>query len=113
MRAYGYKILGPLDTNRVPLGGKSILEYGIEGRFKVTDTIGFVVFAEAGSISSKGLPSVSNQSRLWGVGAGIRYYTSIGPIRFDIATPMKRRRDGAPKAIDSPYQFYLSVGQAF
>jgi translocation and assembly module TamA len=113
VRAYGYKLLGPLDANRVPIGGRSVLEYGLEGRFKVTDTIGFVLFAEGGSISTKASPSVSNQARLWGVGAGIRYYTSVGPIRFDIARPMKRRHDGFPKPIDSPYQFYLSVGQAF
>lgn len=113
VRAYGYKLLGPLDANRVPLGGRSVLEYGLEGRFKATDTIGFVLFAEAGSVSANAAPSTSNNSRLWGVGAGIRYYTAIGPIRFDIATPMKRRRDGNPKPIDSPYQFYLSVGQAF
>lgn len=113
VRAYGYKLLGPLDINRVPLGGRSILEYGLEGRFRVTDTIGIVVFAEAGSISSKPAPDVSSQTRLWGIGAGVRYYTGIGPIRLDVATPMKRRRDAAGKTIDSGYQFYLSVGQAF
>lgn len=113
VRAYGYKLLGPLDSSRIPLGGRSILEYGLEGRFKVTDTLGFVVFAEAGNISTNASPNFSTQAPLWGIGAGIRYYTEIGPIRFDIATPMKRRRDGSPKAIDSPYQFYLSVGQAF
>jgi translocation and assembly module TamA len=113
VRAYGYKLLGPLDADRVPLGGRSILEYGLEGRFHVTDTIGFVVFAEAGSVSSKAAPDISNQTRLWGIGVGARYYTSIGPIRFDVATPMKRRRGITGKTIDSGYQFYLSVGQAF
>jgi translocation and assembly module TamA len=113
VRAYGYKLLGPLDNSRIPLGGRSILEYGLEGRFKVTDTIGFVIFAEAGSVSEHASPNLSNQGRLWGIGAGIRYYTGIGPIRLDIAKPMKRRRDASPKAIDSSYQFYLSVGQAF
>jgi translocation and assembly module TamA len=113
VRAYGYKLLGPLDGDRVPLGGRSILEYGLEGRFHVTETIGFVVFAEAGSVSLKAAPDISNQTRLWGIGAGVRYYTSIGPIRLDVATPMKRRRGITGKNIDSGYQFYLSVGQAF
>ncbi len=113
VRAYGYKLLGPLDGDRIPLGGRSILEYGLEGRFRVTDTIGFVVFAEAGSVSSQAAPDVSNQNRLWGIGAGARYYTGIGPIRLDVAMPMKRRRGVTGKAIDSGYQFYLSVGQAF
>jgi translocation and assembly module TamA len=114
VRAYGYKLLGPLDSNNTPLGGRSILEYGVEGRFKITETIGCVAFAEAGRLSSQAVPGLTAQSRLWGVGVGVRYYTGIGPIRFDIATPMKRRRDAASgKAIDSSYQFYLSVGQAF
>ena len=113
VRAYGYKLLGPLDGNRVPLGGKSLLEYGVEGRFKVTDTIGFVVFAEAGSLSATAAPDISNQARLGGVGAGLRYYTPIGPLRLDVATPVKRRRYPGGKPIDSAYQFYVSLGQAF
>lgn len=113
VRAYGYKLLGPLDSNRVPLGGRSILEYGLEGRFKITDTLGFVIFGEAGSLSTKASPDLSSQARLWGLGMGVRYYTSIGPIRFDIATPLKRRRPLTGKPIDAPYQFYVSVGQAF
>jgi translocation and assembly module TamA len=114
VRAYGYKLLGPLDSRNIPLGGRSILEYGVEGRFKITETIGCVAFAEAGSLSSQALPDLTSRGRLWGVGVGVRYYTGIGPIRFDIATPMKRRRNvSSEKAIDSSYQFYLSVGQAF
>ena len=113
VRAYGYKLLGPLDVYRVPLGGRSILEYGIEGRFKATETIGFVLFAEAGSLSTTASPNMNNQALLWGVGTGIRYYTAVGPIRVDVARPMKRRRDTAGRYIDSGYQFYLSVGQAF
>jgi len=113
VRAYGYKLLGPLDVYRVPLGGRSILEYGIEGRFKATETIGFVLFAEAGSLSTTASPNMNNQALLWGIGTGIRYYTAIGPIRVDVARPMKRRRDTSGKYIDSGYQFYLSVGQAF
>lgn len=114
VRAYGYKLLGPLDKDKVPLGGRSLLEYGLEGRFKITDTLGCVVFGEAGNVSGKKMPSFSNDTRLWGLGVGMRYYTSVGPIRFDIATPMKRRRDiSGRKFIDSKYQFYISVGQAF
>jgi translocation and assembly module TamA len=114
IRAYGYKLLGSLDSNNIPLGGRSILEYGVEGRFKITEKIGCVAFVEAGSLSSETVPDLSSQGRLWGGGVGVRYYTPIGPIRLDIATPMKRRRNPVSgKAIDSSYQFYLSVGQAF
>ena len=43
-----------------------------------------------------------------GNGLGVRYATPIGPLRFDVAVPTDPR-DG----VDSNYQIYISVGQAF
>ena len=40
-------------------------------------------------------------------GIGLRYYTSIGPIRVDVAVPLNPR-DG-----DKPWALYVSIGQAF
>jgi translocation and assembly module TamA len=37
----------------------------------------------------------------------LRYYTPVGPVRFDIATPLQRR------SADSVVQIYISIGQAF
>jgi translocation and assembly module TamA len=112
IRAYGFQRLGPIDNNGLPLGGRSITEGGIEGRFRLTETWGGVVFFEGGAVSNNRSPLVKAKF-LWGPGAGVRYYTAIGPLRFDIAVPLKRRRMSGQKSLDSPFQFYISIGQAF
>jgi translocation and assembly module TamA len=38
----------------------------------------------------------------------VRYLTPVGPIRFDVAVPVDRRKD-----VDDAYQLYISIGQAF
>ena len=43
----------------------------------------------------------------WGAGLGIRLYTAIGPVRFDVATPLNPRDD------DDSIQIYFSIGQSF
>ena len=42
-----------------------------------------------------------------GVGAGLRYYTPIGPLRLDFAVPVTPVRGG-----DS-FEVYIGIGQAF
>jgi translocation and assembly module TamA len=42
-----------------------------------------------------------------GAGVGLRYFTSFGPVRIDVATPVTRS-PGDPKVA-----FYVSIGQAF
>jgi translocation and assembly module TamA len=42
-----------------------------------------------------------------GVGMGLRYFTPIGPVRADVATPLDRDIGG------SPVQLYIGIGQAF
>ncbi|MFK4996479.1 BamA/TamA family outer membrane protein, partial [Klebsiella pneumoniae] len=73
---------------------------------KITDTIGAVAFFEGASVTDRDFPDFS-QKMLWGTGVGARYYSPIGPVRFDIAFPLERRSG------DAAFQLYISLGQAF
>ena len=106
VRAYGYQRAGPLDLFGNPLGGVSSLVLSVELRTKITDTIGLVGFVDAGSVYDSSLPDLS-QKLFWGPGLGVRYYSPVGPLRFDIATPIERRPG------DGIIQIYISLGQAF
>lgn len=112
IRGYGYQMAGPIDAKGDPLGGKSLLEGGIEARFRFTQDWGAVAFLEGGRISNKTRPNLAGRI-LYGTGVGIRYFTSIGPVRGDLAFPLKRRRDTLGKRVDDWWQFYISIGQGF
>lgn len=105
VRGYAYQHAGPLDSNGTPEGGISSLELGTELRFRVTDTIGIVPFVEGGNVYPTNLPN--DFSLYWGAGVGLRYYTVVGPIRLDLATPFTHRPG------DKPIEVYISIGQAF
>lgn len=105
VRGYAFQGIGPFDANDVPLGGRSLSEASIEGRARVTDTIGVVGFLDAGNVSNTEYPTLDN-FRL-GAGVGIRYMTPAGPLRLDIATPLN------PSDRDEAVQVYISIGQAF
>jgi translocation and assembly module TamA len=106
VRPYGYLMAGPLAPNNVPIGGRSSLVLNLESRIKITETIGVVPFFDAGSYYESPLPQPGH-TPLYGVGLGLRYYTAFGPLRLDLATPL-RKRSG-----DSPIQVYISLGEAF
>jgi translocation and assembly module TamA len=106
VRPYGYLMAGPLARNNVPIGGKSSLVLNLESRIKITETIGIVPFLDAGSYYESPVPQLG-RTPLYGVGVGLRYYTAFGPLRLDLATPL-RKRSG-----DSSIQVYISLGQAF
>lgn len=107
VRGIGYQLAGPIDADRDPIGGRSVVELGAELRIRVTDKIGIVPFVEGGSVFTSDVPDFSEDLR-WGAGVGLRYYTAFGPIRLDIAMPLNRRDD-----IDDVVQVYISLGQAF
>jgi translocation and assembly module TamA len=105
VRGFAYKSLSPMFAG-VPIGGRSLLEGSLEARIKVTDTIGVVPFIDAGSAFASSYPDFNEPIRV-AAGLGLRYYTAIGPIRLDVATPLDRKKGEAPIA------FYLGFGQAF
>lgn len=105
VRGFAYKSLGPQALGE-PIGGRSLLEGSLEARWKITETIGLVPFVDAGTAFESSLPDFNENIRV-AAGLGLRYYTSLGPIRLDVAMPVSRRKGEAPVA------FYIGFGQAF
>jgi translocation and assembly module TamA len=104
VRGFGYQRLGPLDPNNDPIGGRSMNEFALEGRYRFGN-FGVVGFVDAGQAYESSIPKFND----WRVGVGIggRFYTNFGPVRLDLATPLNRRPG------DSRFSVYVSIGQAF
>ena len=104
VRGFGYQKLGPLDPNGDPIGGRSLNEGAIEGRYRFGN-YGVVAFLDAGQSYEATMPKFSDMR--YGVGIGGRFYTNFGPLRVDVATPLGRRKG------ESRLNLYVSIGQAF
>lgn len=102
VRGYRYQSVGPEFADGNPEGGTNIEAANLELRQRVGANLGFVTFVDDGGVSS---PSGSVYRT--GVGAGVRYYTSIGPIRIDVAVPTNRRPN------DDRFEIYIGLGEAF
>ncbi|MEO8373859.1 MAG: BamA/TamA family outer membrane protein, partial [Sphingomonas bacterium] len=105
VRGYGYQDIGPRDPNNVPIGGRSLSEFSIEARVKAFGNFGVVPFFDGGNIYTSPLPKFRDFR--FGTGIGLRYYSSFGPIRLDIGTPLNPQKGDARVAV------YVSLGQAF
>jgi translocation and assembly module TamA len=105
VRGYRYQSVGPQFADGNPTGGTAVGAGSIELRQRILENYGIVGFIDAGQVTANGAPFTSN----WHVGAGIgaRYYTSIGPIRLDVAVPLNREAHG------DAFELYIGIGQAF
>ena len=108
VRGYGYQRLGPRDIDNDPIGGRSLAEFSLETRFRtglLGGNLGIVPFFDGGSLTTSSLPSFKDWQ--FGAGVGLRYYSSFGPIRVDVGTPLNRQKG------DSRVAVTVSLGQAF
>lgn len=106
VRGYTYQSIGPKDSEGDPLGGRSYQVVNLELRYMLTKDFGIVPFLDGGMVYKEEFPHIFGDMD-WGTGLGFRYYTPIGPVRLDVATPLHRIDD------DPPIQFYISIGQSF
>jgi translocation and assembly module TamA len=113
IRGYRYQSVGPVFTSPpspasaagLPIGGTGITAASLELRQRVGTNFGFAVFIDAGQVSAS-LRATPEEMRV-GAGAGIRYYTPIGPIRLDVAVPTKTRPN------QDAFDIYIGLGQSF
>ena len=106
VRGYRFQSVGPhFPISNNPQGGTSVVAGTVEFRQRLFDSFGAAVFMDAGQVAANGPPGTGT----WRVGAGVgaRYYTSIGPIRADIAVPLSHQPGS-----DS-LEFYIGIGEAF
>jgi translocation and assembly module TamA len=108
VRGYGYQRVGPHDFEGDPIGGKTLSEFSLEARFRLSalgGNFGLVPFFDGGSLTNRVTPGLNGWQ--FGAGIGVRYYSSFGPIRLDIGTPLN------PRPGDGPIAVAVSLGQAF
>ncbi|WP_245804471.1 autotransporter assembly complex protein TamA [Erythrobacter tepidarius] len=108
VRGYGFQGVGPRNDRGEAVGGASLVEFSLEARIETSlmgGAVEVVPFVDAGTVGLGSTPDFRFIQA--GAGVGIRYKTSFGPIRVDVATPLN------PTRFDSPVVVYVSLGQAF
>ncbi len=105
IRGYAYQAAGPQFPGYRPIGGSSLTAGTVEYRQRFGQSFGAAAFIDAGQVGAGSAPFAGTLFE--GVGVGGRYYTSIGPIRVDVAVPLQKRRK------DQIAQLYIGLGQAF
>jgi outer membrane protein insertion porin family len=104
VRGFPRSSLGPVDASGVAIGGNTLLEASLEFRIPVAGIVGLAAFCDAGNVWQE--PATYRLSELrYAAGAGVRFKTPVGPIRFDIARPIFEG--------DGEIEYYFTLGQAF
>ena len=105
VRGQRYQSLGVDLSPTVTFGGRAFLGFSGEVRTMVSDSIQAVAFADTGFIGQDAFGSGRGE---WHSGAGIgaRYFTAVGPIRVDLATPIGENAG-------ENLELYIGIGQAF
>lgn len=129
VRGYRYQSVGLQFPDGNPVGATAMTAFNLEYRQRIGTDYGAAFFADAGETSESlsplagilhsrrcssseplvGTAPVQSTTTCWavGVGVGARYYTSIGPLRLDIAVPTFRRPG------DDRFEVYIGLGEAF
>jgi translocation and assembly module TamA len=105
VRGFRFQSVGPQFAKDRPVGGTGVDDGSIEFRQRFGASWGAAAFLDAGQLGGTGVPFSGPVSV--GAGAGVRYFTSIGPIRADVAVPLTH----GPKG--DAFELYLGIGQSF
>jgi outer membrane protein insertion porin family len=128
----GYRMLSISPTEKVPanpydpnsplatiaIGGnkQAIINFELEFPLVQSSGIKGVLFADAGNVFKAGSwndPAVPF-SLYKSVGLGFRWFSPMGPLRFEWGFPLNRRRDPITGAyLDQPVDFQFTIGNFF
>ena len=104
----GYKLdrAGPLDPSGYPVGGNMLIVGNIEMRFPILGSLRGAVFSDHGGVYSE-VRSFRLSDVGHNVGAGLRWNTPLGPLRFDYGLRVGDIGEGQRG------QWHFTIGHAF
>jgi outer membrane protein assembly factor BamA len=112
----------PAVNGPVAVGGEALLEASLEARMDLfhlrEEWFGVVVFTDAGRVTTRPeyLDPFEVNELFWAAGAGLRYNTPVGPLRFDLGYRLNRHNQLELVSDDTVWDrvaFHLSIGEAF
>ncbi len=104
LRGWGRNQISPVNEAGDNLGGNSMFESSAELRFPLYGILSATAFMDVGNTWQNSWDFDLNALH-YDVGLGLRLKTPVGPIRFDIATPVLGEKFSA--------QFFVTIGHAF
>jgi outer membrane protein insertion porin family len=116
LRAYDYDHVPPLGIfidedgkkQRVPHGGKTMVNLNIEVRQDLFNRLSGVIFQDFGVLIQKDFAEIKGDRLCAATGFGLRYHTPIGPLRFDMGFKWRKRFPS-----DLRYAWFITLGHAF
>jgi outer membrane protein assembly complex protein YaeT len=114
VRGWGRFEISPLNSDGLPVGGRSLLELSSELRFPIRGKLTGVAFVDAGAVRSD-VSEIQGNDLRYAVGPGLRYLTPIGPVRVDVGYQLNPVPgliiNGAEQTRE--WRIHFSIGQAF
>ncbi len=106
LRGYPLDRAGPVDASGYPLGGNMLAIGNLEARIRIAGNVSVALFSDHGGVFARiedfRLEDVGHH-----VGAGLRWDTPLGPVRFDYGFRLEAPGD------ESRGQWHFTIGHAF
>lgn len=99
----GYKTdgIGEFGYKDNIIGGKKLIVFSAEYERKLSESLSAAAFIDAGDAFNHGKPNLK-----YGAGAGVRWYSGMGSVKFDVAHGFNRK-------FGETYRFHLSIDAEF
>jgi outer membrane translocation and assembly module TamA len=113
VRGWGRYEISPL-AGGYPVGGNSLLAFTSEARATLRGKLGGVLFLDTGNVWENAWTVRLNELR-YALGAGLRYQTPVGPIRFDFGYQLNPEPGLLVNGHEETrhWRIHFSIGQAF
>ncbi|MFK8013583.1 MAG: autotransporter assembly complex family protein, partial [Marinicellaceae bacterium] len=99
IRGFNYNTISPLNNDGDAIGAKHLFTSSIEYEHRIASQWALAVFTDFGSAFR------DNFQLKKSVGAGARWFSPIGPGRFDVGVPINDT--------DNDFQIHITVGPDF